>query len=53
MTDHRQIPSKIKPRLFTSCFNRGNDRAEFEEMWKKNFIVLSSLWPDDIDKKTM
>ena len=28
VTCHRQIPSKIEPRLFTSYFNRANDRVK-------------------------
>ena len=48
MTGYRQIPRKITLRLFTSCFNRANDRAKLLR-WKKTFIALLFLWSDDMD----
>ena len=30
MRGHHQIPSKIKPHLFTSCLNRANHRAKLD-----------------------
>ena len=54
MTGHHQISSKIKLRLFTACFNRVNDKAKFLLLkWKKNLIVLPSLWSDDMDIETL
>ena len=32
MTGHRRITSKIKLRLFISCFNRVNDRAKLQSL---------------------
>ena len=46
MTGHR----RIKPCLFASCFDTANDRPKSTLwMWKKNLIVLLSLWSDDTD----
>ena len=52
MTDQRRIPLKTK-RLFTLCFHRANDKVKFDYWGKKNLIVLSSLWSDDMDIKTI
>ena len=30
VTSQRQILAEIKPRLFTSCFNRANEKAKFD-----------------------
>ena len=40
---HRWIPFKIKPRLFTSYFNRANDRAKFD-YWGGRETLLSSIF---------
>ena len=50
MTAHRQIPSKIKPRLFTLCFNRANDRAKFDYWgFEKTLLFFHSI-SDDMDR---
>ena len=54
MTDYHWIPSKIKPYLFTSCFNRANDRAKFNYWGGRKTLLFFCLWSDDIDiVKTM
>ena len=53
MTGHRQIPSKIKHHLFTSYFNRANDRAKFDYWGGRKALHLASLWSDDIDVETI
>ena len=36
-----QIPSKTKPQLFNSCFNRSNDRAKFNYWgWRKTLLLF-------------
>ena len=42
MADHHRISSNIKPRLFTTCFNRANDRANVEEKPYCSFV--SMVW---------
>ena len=44
MIGYRRIISKIKPRLFTSCLNRGNDRAKLGYWgWRKIFCYSVSM----------
>ena len=43
MTGHCQILSKIKPCLFTSCFDSA----------RKNLTVPPSLWSDEMDIKAI
>ena len=44
VTRHRRIPSKIKPRLFTSCLNRTNDRTRFEYWGGRKILLLFHLY---------
>ena len=43
MTGHRRIPSKIKPRLFISLFNKANDRAKFDYRGGRKTLLLFCL----------
>ena len=42
MTDHCRIPSKLKPRLFISCFSRIKDRTKFD-YWGGEKTYCSSV----------
>ena len=44
MTGHHQIPSKIKLRLFTSRFNRGNHKAKFDYWDGRKILLFLSLY---------
>ena len=44
MTGHHQIPSKIKPRLFTSRFTRANDKAKFDYWDGRKILLFLSLY---------
>ena len=54
MTVLHQIPSKIKPPLFTSCFNRASNRGNFD-YWggRKILTALLSQWSDDMGIETI
>ena len=39
VTGHRGTLSEIKPRLFTSCFNRANNKAK-SDYWGGRKILL-------------
>ena len=41
---HRWRRSKLKPRLFTSYFNRANDRAKFDYWEGKKTLLLFRLY---------
>ena len=47
MTGHRRIPSKIKPRLFISLFNKANDRAKFDYRGGRKTLLLFCLSVSD------
>ena len=40
VTRHRRIPSKIKARMFTSCFNKANDRAKSDYWGGRKTLLL-------------
>ena len=47
MTGHRRIPSKIKPRLFNSLFNKANDRAKFGYWGGRKTLLFFCLYVSD------
>ena len=52
MAGHHRILSKIKSRLFTSCFNRATIEQSLIIYVGEKLIVVPSLWPDDMDIET-
>ena len=41
---HLPVPSKIKPRLFTSCFITANDRAKFDYWGGRKTLLFYIVW---------
>ena len=40
MAGHRRTSSKIKPRLFTPCFNTASDRAKFDYLGGRKTLMF-------------
>ena len=49
MTGHRQMPSKIKPRLFISRLNRTNDRGKLDIETEEKLTGPLFLWSNEMD----
>ena len=52
MTGHPGVPSKMKPRLFTSCFNRASNSAKFDYWGGRKTLPLLCLF-DYMDIETI